>query len=59
MCTATAQESATANDANAERQVYCATVGVTPKTVSALTSRNEECAILFYANQIQSRWKIT
>jgi hypothetical protein len=46
MCTATAQERATANNANAERQVYYATAGVTLKIVSASTSWNEECTIL-------------
>jgi hypothetical protein len=44
MCTATAQESATVNNANAEREVYCATAGVTPKILSVSRSQNEECA---------------
>jgi hypothetical protein len=44
MCTATAQESATVNNANAEREVYCATAGVTPKFLRASRSQNEECA---------------
>jgi hypothetical protein len=50
MCTATAQKSATANDANAERQVYCSTAGVTPKILSAPTSWNEKCAILCFTH---------
>jgi hypothetical protein len=32
--------------ANAERQVYCVTAGVTPQIAIVSTSRNEECAIL-------------
>jgi hypothetical protein len=41
MCTATAQESATASDANAERQEYYATAGVTPKINCKYVNKSE------------------
>jgi hypothetical protein len=50
MCTAIAQESTTANDANAERQVYCATACATPKIVSVSTSWNEDAK--FYVSDV-------